>query len=164
MPAKKKLTDEVRDTVKTTRSRAKKAAEEVKDAVAAEEIEAKKATRKAGRKAKDQVEKAAAKAAETVADAAAVAKIEAKKTAQRGARKVKEAGAKAEAVKKEAAKPVRKAKASKMNIVIQSPMGGNITPEEIAEKVGQADFVYVRVDQNKAYWVRGDETGDVDLW
>ena len=35
---------------------------------------------------------------------------------------------------------------------------------EAAAKVGEADKVYVRVDQNKAYWVRGEETGDVDLW
>ena len=31
-------------------------------------------------------------------------------------------------------------------------------------KVGTADQVYVRVDENKAYWVRGEETGSVDLW
>ena len=29
---------------------------------------------------------------------------------------------------------------------------------------GEVDKVYVRVDENKAYWVRGDETGAVDLW
>ena len=49
-------------------------------------------------------------------------------------------------------------------VIIQSPMGGNITPAEILSKVGSCDKVYVRVDQNKAYWVRGDETGSVDLW
>ena len=49
-------------------------------------------------------------------------------------------------------------------IIIQSPMGGNITTEEILAKVGKADKIYVRVDENKAYWVRGKETGSVDLW
>ena len=49
-------------------------------------------------------------------------------------------------------------------IVIQSPLGGEITPEEIIAKTGPADKIYVRIDQNKAYWVRGEETGDVDLW
>lgn len=49
-------------------------------------------------------------------------------------------------------------------ITIQSPMGGSITSEEILAKVGAVDAVYVRVDENKAYWVRGDETGSVDLW
>ena len=42
--------------------------------------------------------------------------------------------------------------------------GGGITPDEIIAKVGPVDAVYVRVDENKAYWVRGDETGSVDLW
>ena len=51
-----------------------------------------------------------------------------------------------------------------MQFIIQSPMGGSITPEEIAEKIGAADTVYIRVDENKAYWVRKDETGSVDLW
>jgi hypothetical protein len=26
------------------------------------------------------------------------------------------------------------------------------------------DKVYVRIDQNKLYWVKGDETGDKDVW
>ena len=49
-------------------------------------------------------------------------------------------------------------------VVIQSPMGGSITPEEIIKKTGPVDAVYIRVDENKAYWVRGEETGSVDLW
>ena len=64
--------------------------------------------------------------------------------------------------KKQSGKPGKKAAAGPV-IVIQSPLGGNITPAEIAAKVGQADTVYVRVDENKAYWVRGEETGSVDL-
>ena len=48
--------------------------------------------------------------------------------------------------------------------IIQSPMGGEITPEAILAKVVDVDKVYVRVDVNKAYWVRGEESGDVDLW
>lgn len=50
------------------------------------------------------------------------------------------------------------------SIIIQSPLGGSITPEEILEKTGPVDAVYIRVDENKAYWVRGDETGSVELW
>ena len=52
------------------------------------------------------------------------------------------------------------------NIIIQSPMGGHITPADIARKVpkGTAD-VYVRVDENKLYYVlRNGETGDLDIW
>ena len=49
-------------------------------------------------------------------------------------------------------------------MIIQSPLGGIITPEEILKKVGKVDQVYVRVDENKAYWVKGDKNGAVDLW
>ena len=51
-----------------------------------------------------------------------------------------------------------------VEVIVQSPLGGEISFAEILAKVGEADKVYVRVDQNKAYWVRGEETGDVDLW
>ena len=73
----------------------------------------------------------------------------------------------------EEAKPVEEKKPAKrggakkdagVTVVIQSPMGGSITPEEIIKKTGPVDAVYVRVDENKAYWVRGDETGSVELW
>ena len=70
--------------------------------------------------------------------------------------------AKAPAAKVE--KAAAKAKTIKSEYIIQSPMGGEITPEEIAKKVGSVDKVYIRVDENKAYWVKGEETGSVDLW
>ena len=54
--------------------------------------------------------------------------------------------------------------AKKPELIVQSPMGGNITPEEILKKVGAAEKIYLRVDENKAYWVRGKETGSADLW
>ena len=85
------------------------------------------------------------------------------KTAAKGAAEVKNAvSAAKEAVKKTAAKKPAAKKAAE--VIIQSPMGGNITPEAILAKVGKADKVYIRVDENKAYWVRGKETGSVDLW
>ena len=61
----------------------------------------------------------------------------------------------------------------KKGIVIQSPMGGEITPDEITAKistatkgtgVGKVNTIYVRVDENKAYWVKGKKSGSVDLW
>ena len=62
-------------------------------------------------------------------------------------------------------KPVKKAKPRKLEIYIQSPMGGNITPEEVAAKMPKgAERAYVRVDQNLIWWVRGDETGSVEIW
>jgi membrane protein involved in colicin uptake len=75
----------------------------------------------------------------------------------------KAAPAKAEAPARKPA--ARKAAAKKaVEVIVQSPLGGEISYAEILAKVGEADKVYVRVDQNKAYWVRGEETGDVDLW
>ena len=101
-------------------------------------------------------------------------KTETKKTAEKKAEPVKTESAaaakpvvkapaaKAPAAKKPAAKKPAAKKAAE--IIIQSELGGEITPDAILAKVGAADKVYVRVDQNKAYWVRGEETGSVDLW
>ena len=93
----------------------------------------------------------------------ATKKTETKKTEEIKA--VKETAEKA-VVKAAAKKPAEKKAAAKkaVEVIIQSPMGGNITPDEILAKVGKADKIYVRVDENKAYWVRGKETGSVDLW
>ena len=77
------------------------------------------------------------------------------------AKKAAPAKAEAPATKKPATK---KAAKKATEVIIQSPYGGEISYAEILAKVGEAEKVYVRVDQNKAYWVRGLETGDVDLW
>ena len=72
---------------------------------------------------------------------------------------------KAAAAEAKKAAPAKKPAAKKAAaLIIQSPMGGNITPEEIIARVGDVDQIYVRVDENKAYWVKGEETGSVDLW
>ena len=60
-------------------------------------------------------------------------------------------------------KPARKKKAA-VSIVYQSAQGNEITEAEILAKVGEADHIYVRMDENKAYWVRGEESGSVELW
>ncbi len=73
----------------------------------------------------------------------------------------------AQATGKTAAKTTRKPRAAKKaepQLIIQSPLGGEITPFAIFAKVGDVDKVYIRVDKNKAYWVKGSETGSVDLW
>lgn len=90
---------------------------------------------------------------------------ETKKTEEKKTTAVK-AAAKPAAKKAAPAKTAAKATPAKKaaEIIVQSPMGGNITTEEILAKVGKADKIYVRVDENKAYWVRGKETGSVDLW
>jgi len=73
--------------------------------------------------------------------------------------------------KKTASSP--KKSQEKKGLVIQSPMGGEITPDEIIAKVstatkgtgvGKVDTIYVRVDENKAYWVKGKKNCSVDLW
>ena len=43
-------------------------------------------------------------------------------------------------------------------------MGGEITVYAILARVGDVDTVYIRTDMNKAYWVKGTETGNIDLW
>jgi len=94
-------------------------------------------------------------------------KASAEKAAEAEAKKAPETAAPAAEVKKPAArKPAAKKPAAKkaVEVIVQSPLGGEISFAEILAKVGEADKVYVRVDQNKAYWVRGEETGDVDLW
>ena len=83
------------------------------------------------------------------------------------AKKVETAKVEKPAAKKAAEKKpaVKKAAAKKTaEVIIQSPLGGEITGAEILARVGDVDKVYVRVDENKAYWVRGEETGSVDLW
>jgi len=62
-----------------------------------------------------------------------------------------------------AAKPVN---TPKLEIYVQSPYGGNITPEEIAAKMPEGtESCFVRVDQNLIWWVRANgETGAVEIW
>ena len=115
----------------------------------------------------------AAPAAPAAVEAAPAAPVKEKKAAKKPAAK-KEKAAKAEpaekpapAAKKEktAKAPAKKATATKAaEIIIQSPMGGEITPEDILTKAGNAEKIYVSVDQNKLYIVNGDETSSVDLW
>ncbi len=49
-------------------------------------------------------------------------------------------------------------------ITLYRCIGSNTTAEEVLAKVGEVDQVYIRVDENKAYWVKGEESGSVDLW
>lgn len=150
---------------------AEKAAYDVSEAadnVAAAEIETKKKVRAAGRKAKEKKEEAEVKIADTkeaIADTAAVTEIEAKKAAGKVKRTAKKTAEKAKNVEKRVKKPVNKIKAAKMNIVFESSMGRQITPEEIAEKVPKGcDAAYIKLEENKIYWVKDEETGSVDIW
>ena len=138
---------------------------ETRKVKAAEKSAAKK-TRTARKKAEAAVETAAA---EAVLDAGKKLEKKTRKTKAKLQAEKPSAETTAEAVAELAAevgnKIEKKAKrAKRAKVVIQSPMGGEITAKKKKKKIGQADTVYVRVDQNKAYWVKGDETGSVDLW
>ena len=101
-------------------------------------------------------------------EAAAAAPIEAPVEKKAPAKKVsqKKAPEKKPAPKKAPAKKSapKKAAAATPTIILQSEFGGEVTAEQILSKVGDVDKVYVRIDQNKLYWVKGDETGDKDIW
>lgn len=84
---------------------------------------------------------------------AAEAKVEKAKAARKTKKTVKKADAAA------------KKSTSKLEIFVQSPMGGNISDAEIAAKLPKGtETVFVRVDQNKLWWIKGEETGSVDIW
>jgi DNA-binding XRE family transcriptional regulator len=173
MNLSKKLSDKIAEVygefIEPTGRRAKAAAaraEKKADAIATDAaqavLDAEKKVDKRKRKAKAKVQ-ADKPAVEAVAEAVA-APVEA--VAEAVAVPV-EAVAAAVAAPVEAAvekKARKRAAKPAVSVVIQSPMGGEITPEEICARIGQADTVYIRVDQNKAYWVRGEEHGEIDLW
>ena len=153
MPRKKKTEEPVvNETPKKKPGRPKKS-----DAAVATEIEVKKTVRQAGRTAKEAVEDKVAQAA--TSDAVVAAEIEVKKNVRKAGRKAKET---ADTVVKETKKAVKKAA---LEIIIESPMGGVISADEIAKRVPKGtEAVYVRVDENKLYWVKGKKTGDIDIW
>jgi len=170
MAAKKKVSEEVKET-----------ATKVADKAAAEKIEAKKTVRSAARQTKEKVTATKAKAEKKVAakkedakevkaaaaaeakDAKTAKKIEATKKTRAAAQKVKDAVAPiAESVKK----PVAKAKTGKVNLIFQSLLGGAVTPEEIAAKLPkEATDAYIKIEENTIYWVgKNGEMGAVEIW
>ena len=98
------------------------------------------------------------------------AKVEKKVAAKKAdAKEVKAAVAATKADKKAAAKQpaAKKAPAAQkpLNVVIQSKMGGSITPAEVAAKVPKdAVNAYVKVEENKIYWTSENDAGSVDIW
>ena len=44
----------------------------------------------------------------------------------------------------------------KTTVLIQSQLGGTITPEEVLKRIPEGcDRVYIKPEENKAYWVKG---------
>ena len=61
-------------------------------------------------------------------------------------------------------KPAREKK-STATVIIQSTMGGSITTEEILSRLPDGvEKIYIKPEENAAYWVKGDESGSVKLW
>ena len=105
------------------------------------------------------------KAAETVA---AAPKAE-KKPEKKPVPKKKAAPKKSTAAKKSEENVPAAPKAEKKTpvaptVILQSPFGGEITVDAVKTLVGEVDKIYVRIDQNKLYWVKGKETGNKDIW
>ena len=138
----------------------KAAAEEAKEKAAIAAIETKaiadEIADETAEKAEEKIVKARKKSQKAPEKAKAAKKETETKAAEETKKAEKEAPVRETAARKPADEPIQ--------VIIQSPIGGEITPEAILAKVGEADTVYVRVDENKAYWVKGEEHGSVDLW
>ncbi len=140
------------------------------DVAAAPAVKAEKADRPEAKIEKPAAEPAAEAAAAPAAKAveaapAAPAPVE-KKTVKpaKKAAKEKKAAEKKEAAPRKAAAKKAAAKKAVPAVILQSPFGGEITVDAVKTLVGDVDKVYVRIDQNKLYWVKGKETGDTDIW
>ena len=113
------------------------------------------------KKTRSEKKSAPEKATESVAIEAATTDVPAKeKMATKKGTPKKTAEAAAPKAEK---KPEKKAPAAP-TVILQSPFGGEITVDMITSRVGEVDKVYVRIDQNKLYWVKGKETGNKDIW
>lgn len=154
----KAIADEIADeTAEKAEEKIRQAGEKVKAA----KVKAENTVPEAAEKAEEIKAAAEETKAKLKADAAAAEKtVKTRKKSQKTTQKAK--AAKKEATVRETA--ARKPADEPIQVIIQSPIGGEITPEAILAKVGEADTVYVRVDENKAYWVKGEEHGSVDLW
>lgn len=93
-----------------------------------------------------------------------IAKKAVKKAAKDTGKKVVKGAAAVAAV--EGVKKERKATKKKAPVLyIQSLLGGVITTEEILKRIpDDVDEVYVKPEENKAYWVKGEEKGELELW
>lgn len=140
---------------KTAPAEVKEAPVNEKAAPAEEKAEPVKKTKPAERKAKPEDVKA------EPADGKAEPAVKKAKPAENKTRPA--AGKTGKNIKKEAP-AAEKEMPIPCEVIIQSPVGSEITPEAILAKLGDVDKVYVRVDENKAYWVKGEQFGDIDLW
>lgn len=165
----KEVEANVEKTAEAVTKEVEKKADVIATAVAETVLEAEKKADKGRRKTKAKVQNdkpSVEVAAEAVTEVVAVAEEKAKAAEKKAVKKTQKPKTQKPAAKaatvKETAKRAHEKKIP--TIIIQSPLGGEISSDEILEKLGDVEKAYVRVDQNKAYWVKGDKTGDIDLW
>lgn len=122
-------------------------------------------TRDAGRKAAGILD-AKNVIQEKVGDAVAVAQVEIKKAAGKATKAVKDTTEKVrKTVRDTAKKSVKKVRAVRLDMIFETNDGRQISSDAIAEKVPKgADTAYIKLDDNKIYWVKGEETGSVEIW
>ncbi len=66
---------------------------------------------------------------------------------------------------KKAKKQSKKARIAKMNLIFESGSGRQISLQAIAEKVPKGcDAAYVKIEENRIYWVKEEETGSEEIW
>ena len=112
---------------------------------------------------KDDVESAVDEKAAEVATPAAPAP-EKKPEKKTTAKKIADKAAESVVVEVATIDVPAKEKKAPPTVILQSPFGGEITVDAVKTLVGEVDKIYVRIDQNKLYWVKGEETGNKDIW
>ena len=68
----------------------------------------------------------------------------------------------------EPAAPAVEEKTAPVELIIESTMGGQISADEIIKRVKEkrsdASKIYVKPEENKAYFTYGDSVGHIELW
>ena len=75
---------------------------------------------------------------------------------------------KAPVAEEKADEPAAPVVEERVDLIIESTMGGQISADEIInrvkEKISDAAKIYVKPEENKAYFTYGDSVGHVELW
>ena len=144
---------------------------EAKEPVKEEKKEEVKEEKQSGKAEAVPVPEPAAKSEEKPAKEAAPKKAVTTKTGGKKAAAKDPAKEVAEKVRKgrKAAETLKKAaKAIAPIVAVQALMGGTIVMEEVIKKVKavapDVEHIYVKPEENKAYWVSKKSVGSVDLW
>ena len=162
--------EEVKEPVKEEKK------EEVKEEKQPEKAEAVPAPEPAARSEEKPAKEAAPKKAVTIKTGGkkAAAKSRARTASASSSRTaheidpVKEVAEKVRKGRKAAETLKKAAKAIAPVVAVQALMGGSIVMEEVIKKVKavapDVENIYVKPEENKAYWVSKNSAGSVDLW